>query len=120
MPLANKVLNREFAPAALTLVIERGEARARKGRQCCASPPHCAAASARVRPPPWERLPILALARPRSGPFKRSLKASFRLSSWTGLLSSALKALGLMEERGTGVVISAEGRRVLRALITKS
>jgi hypothetical protein len=53
----------------------------------------------RVRPPPWERLPILALARPRS---------------------ERLKALGLMEERSTGVVISAEGRRVLRALITKS
>ena len=52
-----------------------------------ASPPHCAAALARVGPPPWERLPILA--RPRSGPFKRSLKASFRLPSWTGLLSSA-------------------------------
>jgi len=37
---------------------------------------------------------------------------------WVAL--QRLKALGLVKERSTAVVITAEGQRVLRALIAKS
>ena len=37
---------------------------------------------------------------------------------WVAL--QRLKALGFVEERSTAVVITAEGRRVLRTLIAKS
>jgi ribosomal protein S19E (S16A) len=64
--------------------------------------------------------PDLSLSPSEKRTLQKVAEGEFQVAELDWVALQRLKALGLMEERSTGVVISAEGRRVLRALITKS
>ena len=51
---------------------------------------------------------------------QKAAEGEFQVAEFDWVALQRLKALGLVEERSTAVMITAEGRRVLRTLIAKS
>jgi len=68
---------------------------------------------------------IRAGSRPNRRPsekrtLQKAAEGEFQVAEFDWVALQRLKALGFVEERSTAVVITAEGRRVLRTLIAKS
>ena len=69
---------------------------------------------------PNAKAPDLTLSPSEKRTLQKAAEGEFQVAELDWVALQRLKALGFVEERSTAVVITAEGRRVLRTLIAKS
>ena len=67
-----------------------------------------------------QNAPDLTLSPSEKRTLQKAAESEFQVAELDWVALQRLKALGFVEERSTAVVITAEGRRVLRTLIAKS
>ena len=63
--------------------------------------------------------PDLSLSPSEKRTLQKVAEGEFQVAELDWVALQRLKAMGFVEERGTGVVITADGRRVLRTVIPK-